>query len=55
NVDLGDGASGSPFISQYDNETNLGYVYSVFCEYLSGSKLSVADIWDENLFLGLLL
>ncbi|CAG8747202.1 536_t:CDS:1 [Gigaspora margarita] len=55
NVDLGDGASGGPYISQYDIETNLGYVYAVFGVYLTGSKLSVADIWEENIFLGLLL
>ncbi|CAG8487942.1 29047_t:CDS:1, partial [Gigaspora margarita] len=55
NVDLGYAASGSPYISQYDTETNLGYAYTLMTRYINTSEVSVGKIWDENVFFGLLL
>ncbi|RIB04361.1 hypothetical protein C2G38_2120827 [Gigaspora rosea] len=50
NIDFGKGASGGPFISQYDTETKLGYAYAVYSSFLDRSKVSVGDIWNETIF-----
>ncbi|CAG8525333.1 46537_t:CDS:2 [Gigaspora margarita] len=55
NMYLGEGTSGSPFISQYDPETNLGYVYAMCDSFLDKHNYSIGDIWDEGIFLDLLL
>ncbi|CAG8660347.1 8100_t:CDS:2 [Gigaspora margarita] len=55
NLTAGSGASGGPLISQYDTKTNLGYAYAVIRGYFSGSKASLGSIWDEIVFLDLLL
>ncbi|CAG8759484.1 6856_t:CDS:2 [Gigaspora margarita] len=55
NITTGEGLSGGPFISQYDTETNLGYVYALMRGYYSISNASVGSIWDENVFFDLLL
>ncbi|KAF0476415.1 serine protease [Gigaspora margarita] len=55
NMYLGEGTSGSPFISQYDPETNLCYVYAICDSFLDKYNYSIGDIWDEGIFLDLLL
>ncbi|CAG8446605.1 12907_t:CDS:2 [Gigaspora rosea] len=55
NVDIGEGASGGPFISQYNTETNLGYTYAIYDATYDEPNLSVGDIWHENTFKELLL
>ncbi|RIB05673.1 hypothetical protein C2G38_2219014, partial [Gigaspora rosea] len=54
-VNLGDGASGSPLIFQYKRNEHLGYAYASHEAYDDGSNKSVSPIWDEQIFLGLLL
>ncbi|CAG8609152.1 42458_t:CDS:1 [Gigaspora margarita] len=54
-VDLGDGVSGGPFISQYDRDENLGYAYAVYRGYDIQNNQGVAAIWDEITFNNLLL
>ncbi|CAG8546740.1 21067_t:CDS:1 [Gigaspora margarita] len=54
-MDLGEGASGGPFISQYETETNLGFAYAIYSGYNTKSNASFGDIWDEGIFLDLLL
>ncbi|RIB04359.1 hypothetical protein C2G38_2149054 [Gigaspora rosea] len=54
NIDFGVGASGGPFISQYNTETNLGYAYAVYDGFFDGAKVSVGDIWNETTFNNLL-
>ncbi|CAG8765465.1 31224_t:CDS:2 [Gigaspora margarita] len=53
--DLGEGTIGGPFIFQYDRNTNLGYVYSVYKAYRNTYNESVASAFDVQTFCGLLL
>ncbi|KAF0528880.1 serine protease [Gigaspora margarita] len=46
-VDLGIGASGGPFIYQYDRNTTLGYVYTVFAEYTNYSEAHTSNGFSE--------
>ncbi|RIB22587.1 hypothetical protein C2G38_2075187 [Gigaspora rosea] len=55
NIDFGEGACGGPFITQYEAETNLGYVYAIYSDYIVASNVSFGDIWDEDNFFDLLL
>ncbi|KAF0520949.1 serine protease [Gigaspora margarita] len=54
-VNLGSGASGSPLIFQYNRNEHLGYVYAAHEAYVDETDESIAPIWDEQIFLGLLL
>ncbi|CAG8793535.1 3296_t:CDS:1, partial [Gigaspora rosea] len=54
-INLGSGASGAPMIFQYNRNEHLGYVYTVHEGYLNLTNESFAPIWDEQIFLGLLL
>ncbi|CAG8832314.1 32309_t:CDS:2 [Gigaspora margarita] len=40
-----------PFISQYDSETNLGYVYALMCGVFIKTNVSFSSNWDENRYL----
>ncbi|RIB17384.1 hypothetical protein C2G38_2142620 [Gigaspora rosea] len=51
----GPGSSGGPFISHYDSETNLGYVYALISGYFDSYNASIGSIWDEIDFFNLLL
>ncbi|RIB17379.1 hypothetical protein C2G38_1434523 [Gigaspora rosea] len=55
NLIAGPGSSGGPFISQYDTETNLGYVYALVRGYSDIDNVSIGSIWDEIVFSDLLL
>ncbi|CAG8767523.1 6528_t:CDS:1, partial [Gigaspora rosea] len=54
NLIPGEGSSGGPFISQYNAETNLGYVYALMSGYFEIANISIASIWDKLVFLNLL-
>ncbi|KAF0548850.1 serine protease [Gigaspora margarita] len=54
-IRLGVGASGGPLIFQYDRSINLGYVYSVHRAWRNDTNESIASIFDQLVFNGLLL
>ncbi|RIB14123.1 hypothetical protein C2G38_2248452 [Gigaspora rosea] len=53
-VDIGQGASGAPFIYQYNISTNLGYVYATFNSYDRANDDSLGTIYNSTIFLGLI-
>ncbi|CAG8799869.1 23877_t:CDS:1 [Gigaspora margarita] len=55
NMIAGRGASGGPLISQYDTETNLGYVYALVRGYFDSCNVTIGSNWDEFIFSNLLL
>ncbi|KAF0363844.1 serine protease [Gigaspora margarita] len=54
-VNLGTGVSGAALIFQYNRDENLGYAYASHETYVDETDESIAPIWDELIFLDLLL
>ncbi|CAG8496320.1 3901_t:CDS:2 [Gigaspora rosea] len=48
-------SSGAPMLFQYNRNEDSGYVYTVHEGYINSTRDSIAPIWDEPIFLGLLL
>ncbi|RIB25036.1 hypothetical protein C2G38_2031388 [Gigaspora rosea] len=53
-LDLGEGASGSPYIMLYDPDTNLGWLYSTYIAYDDINDHANGPIYDPIQFQGLL-
>ncbi|CAG8807749.1 4257_t:CDS:1 [Gigaspora margarita] len=54
-VNLGMGVSGAALIFQHNRDENLGYAYASHETYVDETDESIAPIWDELIFLDLLL